>query len=357
MTFYLKKLLTALLLVGPLLALGRPALPFFAGANPAIQYTGRVVEGSAPGRVRYWASGVYWQVRFSGPRCQVLVADEQRYGTSHNYLTLVVDGRRTRLRLRGALDTLTVAENLGAGLHELLVCKDTEAAIGYVEVLGLRCQRLLPPSPRPAHRLECIGNSITCGMGADTAAIGCGRGQWYDQHNAYLAYGPRTARALGAGWQLTCESGIGLVHSCCDKPNLMPQEVFTVDLRPGGLPWNASRYQPDVVTICLGQNDGVQDSVTFCGAYVAFLRTLRHAYPQARLVCLTSPMADERLAAVLRRYLAGVVAAAHAGGDAQVSSYAFVRRYHAGCGNHPSLAEHALIADELTAYLRQLTGW
>ena len=333
-----------------------PPTPFFAADDPRIQYTGRIDFANAR-RPRFWAPGVYITVRFAGPACEIKITDEVRYGMSHNYLDIIVDGVRSRRQLTGQANALVVAADLPNTAHVLTICKDTEAGIGYLEFEGLRCAQLLPPLPRPARRIEFIGNSITCGMGADLTAIACDKGQWYDQHNAYLAYGPRTARALHAEWQLTAESGIGLVHSCCDKPNLMPQEFGTTDLRVGGEKWDFQRYQPDVVTICLGQNDGVQDSVKFCGAYVAFLKTLRAAYPHARLVCLTSPMADARLTAVLRRYLTGVVAAARAGGETRVDSFFFARSYHSGCGAHPDLAEQALIAQELTAFLRTTLHW
>ena len=356
----MKKLLLATLLAVDIGRAGesRPAAKsrFFAADDARMQYTGRIdfIDAKKP---RFWASGVYFTVRFQGPACEVDIADEVRDGTSHNYVEIVVDGVRTRRQLTGKTNTLVVAQGLPDAPHVLTICKDTEALIGYLEFTGLRCAKLLPPPPKPRRKIEFIGNSITCGMGADAAAIPCHTGPWYDQHNAYLAYGPRTARALHAQWQLTAESGIGLLHSCCDKPNLMPQEFATLDLRVGGKPWDFGRYQPDVVTVCLGQNDGVQDSVRFCGAYLAFLKTLRAAYPRARLVCLTSPMADARLTAVLRRYLAGVVAAARAGGEANSGSFFFARSYTSGCDGHPSLTEQELIADELTAYLKTAMQW
>ena len=346
----------ALWALAPRAGQAAPKPQFYAADNPNFQYTGRVDFANRQ-QPRFWAPGVYVTARFKGTSCEVRLADEMLYGTSHNYVAIVLDGQRSRRKLSAKANTLVVGAGLANTEHVLVICKDTEAGIGYLAFEGLTCAQLLPPPPRPAHRIEFIGNSITCGFGADTAAIGCGKGQWYDQHNAYLAYGPRTARALGAEWQLTAESGIGLIHSCCDKPNLMPQEFATTDLRVGGLPWDVQRYQPQVVTICLGQNDGVQDSVKFCGAYVAFLRTLRAAYPQARLVCLTSPMANARLTAVLRRYLTGVVAAARASGDANVDKFFFARSYNGGCGAHPSLAEQALIGNELTAYLKSSLGW
>ncbi|TDN40414.1 acetyl xylan esterase [Hymenobacter sp. UV11] len=354
-----KILLAALLAIVGLPLAGHAAAPkprFFAADNPKIQYTGRVDFSDAK-KPRFWAPGVYLTVRFRGPSCTVQLADEVLYGKSHNYVQVVVDGQESRRKLTGPTNTLVVAEGLANTDHTLIICKDTEAGIGYLEFTGLTCAKLLPPPPRPARKIEFIGNSITCGYGADMAEMPCGKGEWYDQHNAYQAYGPRTARALGAEWHLTAESGIGLIHSCCDKKNLMPQEFATTDLRVGGRPWEVQRYQPDLVTICLGQNDGVQDSVQFCSAYLSFLKTLRADYPKARLVCLTSPMADARLTAVLRRYLTGVVAAAQAGGEQNIDKFFFARSYNAGCGAHPSLAEQTQIGDELTAYLRQSLGW
>ena len=356
MKFSFQLVLLFLALTGPTAGRPAPKLRFYAADNPKIQYTGRVDFANAL-QPRFWAPGVYLTVRFQGPACEVDITDEVLHGTSHNYVQIVVDGVSSRRQLTGRNNTLVVARGLPNAVHTLTVCKNTEALIGYLEFAGLRCAKLLAPPARPARRIEFIGNSITCGMGADMAAVACDQGQWYDQHNAYLAYGPRTARALNAEWQLTAESGIGLVHSCCNKPNLMPQEFATTDLRVGGKAWDFGRYQPDVVTICLGQNDGGRDSVQFCGAYVAFLNTLRAAYPRARLVCLTSPMADARLTATLRRYLAGVAAAARAGGETKVYSFFFARRYTGGCGAHPNLAEQELIAGELTAYLKTALEW
>jgi hypothetical protein len=50
------------------------------------------------------------------------------------------------------------------------------------------------------------------------------------------------------------------------------------------LGWPIIVGQPDVVTICLGQNDGVQDSTAFCSAYLRFIGQLRHVYPNAQLI-------------------------------------------------------------------------
>ena len=332
-----------------------PAEKLFGADNKNLQYIGRV-DLANPKRPRFWSPGVYLTARFTGPGCTLLINDEAA-GKNHNYLHLVVDGKMSRIKLTDKANTVVVATGLRNGPHTLTICKDTESGIGYLEMVGLKCAGLLPPLPLPTRKIEFIGNSITCGMGADASVVPCKTAEWFDQHNAYQAYGPTTARALQAQYYLTAVSGIGLIHSCCDMTVTMPEVFGSLNLRDGTGRWDVARYQPDVVTVTLGQNDGIQDSVKFCRAYVAFLGTLRKAYPAAQLVCLTSPMGNAPLTAVLKRYLTGVVAAANAAGDARVHKFFFSRSYNAGCDAHPSLAEHQLIARELTPYLKKLMSW
>jgi hypothetical protein len=68
-------------------------------------------------------------------------------------------------------------------------------------------------------------------------------------------------------------------------------------------------------------------------------------------------MADSSLTVVLKRYLTAITNQVNAAGDKNVYKYFFSKRYHNGCGGHPDLDEHGLIADELTAYIKQVKGW
>jgi hypothetical protein len=172
-----------------------------------------------------------------------------------------------------------------------------------------------------------------------------------------MSYGPLTSRALDAQWQLTAVAGIGLTKSCCNMDIVMPAVLDKMHLRDNKMPWDFSRYQPDVVTICLGQNDGVVDSTLFCSAYVKFINSVRTHYPKADIICLTSPMANITLNVVLQHYLSSVTAYVNAQGDKKVYKYFFSKRYHNGCGGHPDMAEHTQIADELTTYIKQIEGW
>jgi lysophospholipase L1-like esterase len=333
------------------------ALPLIEADNPAIQYTGRI-DFSQPKRPRFWSPGVYIQAKFTGTACDVLLHDERLYGTSHNFVEIAIDDQPSkRIELMAADNALPVAENLSDGPHTLTICKDTEAGIGYLDFIGLHCAGLVPLPKPPKRKIEFIGDSITAGAGMDTSEIPCGSGQWYDQHNAYRSYGPTTARHLNAQWHLSAVAGIGLIHSCCDMKITMPQVFDKLNQRENTQPWDFSRYQPDVVTICLGQNDGVQDTTTFCDAYVHFIERVRVAYPKADIVCITSPMGDPTLTTFLQDNLTKVVAQMHQSGDMKVHSFFFSQRYHKGCGDHPNMEEHQSIANELTTYLKKTLHW
>jgi lysophospholipase L1-like esterase len=319
---------------------------FFKADNPLIQYTGRI-DFTDPAAPRFWQPGVYIQLKFKGSHCTILMDDE-----AHNYLAIQVDNLPAkRFQTTGKHNLIKLTDKLDNGAHTLTICKNTEAGIGYLQFMGVQCEALLPLKTKPVRKIEFIGNSITCGTGSDESLYPCGQGQWYDQHNAWMSYGPVTARALHAQWQLASVSGIGLIHSCCNMPFAMPQVYDKINMRGDSLKWDF-KYQPDVVAVCLGENDGIQDSVVFCTAYKQFINTIKQHYPKATIICLSSPMADKELNPVLRRNILAVVK-----NNKNVYHYFFSKQYGHGCGGHPDLKEHTLMAAELTNYIRKIKKW
>ncbi len=339
-----------------LLAFGLHEPKFFPANDAHIQYMGRV-DLSVPRAPRFWSPGVVVRWRFAGRSCRVVLRDQVLGGNDHNYIEIAVEGELPlRLKLSGADTTLTIRAATD-GEHVVSLCKDTESGIGWLECRGVYAEALLTPPALPERKIECIGNSITAGTGMDLSVIPCGKGEWYDQHNAWMSYGAQTARMLNAQWHLTAVAGIGLIHSCCKMDIVMPQVFDKMDLRDDSGSWDFRRYIPDVVTVCLGQNDGIQDSTVFCNAYVRFIGDIRRRYPAAQIVCLTSPMGDKTLTDAQKRYLTGIVGALRSSGDLRVSSYFFSRQFSHGCGGHPDLQEHGVIAAELAGYLRKIMGW
>lgn len=357
----MKKIFFLLLLIIGIsfLSKARSVSNFYPADDARINYVGRV-DFSDPKKPKMWASGAYIVIRFKGTYCDVKLNDEVIYGMVHNYIEVKLDDTPAfRMQLKAKENTISLVKNLRDKEHTLVICKNTESENGYLELIGFNCDKLLNPPPAKKRKMEFIGDSITCGFGADESEIKCGEkgSQWYDQHNAYFAYGPNTARNLNADYHLSSVSGIGLVHSCCDKKILMPQVYDKINMAKNELTWDFTRYQPDVVTICLGQNDGVQDSALFCGAYVKFAKTLRSYYPKAKLIFLSSPMADATLKAALVKYILAVKTSLIAEGEKNIGSYFFEKQAKKGCGSHPSLEEQQEMAIALTRYMKEEMHW
>ncbi len=332
-------------------------LRYFAPNHDRIRYMGRI-DFSNPQLPRFWQPGVTVSFRFSGEEALIYVQDEQLWGTNQNYLELIVDGREVRLQTQGRRDTISVKQYLSPGkIHSVILCKNTEANIGYLEFAGISCERLLKPGKPFKRRIECIGNSITCGASADLSGIPCGKGKWQDQHNAWLSYGSVMSRTLKADFHLSSVSGIGLIRSCCNLEILMPRVYDKVNMRNDTIQWDFSRYQPDLVTVCLGQNDGIQDSARFVSNYILFVKRIRAYYPQAKILLLSSPMADTRLREFHRSSIRAVVEQQTGEGERKIRFHVFEKSYIGGCDYHPSVEEHAQIAAELVPVIQSFMKW
>jgi hypothetical protein len=337
-------------------AKAKEQLIFYPANNSNIQYVGRI-DFSNPQLPRFWQPGVYVNIKFKGSSCKVILNDEILWGKNHNYLEIVIDGKAKRIQTKQMTDTILIAENLSDGIHDLTICKNTESNIGYVEMVGVLCEKLLKPTVEPTRKIEFFGNSITCGASSDMSEIPCGKGVWHDQHNAYMAYGPVMARAFNAQYHLSSVSGIGLMHSCCGMKIIMPQVFDKVNMSSDTIAYDFNKYIPDLVTICLGQNDGIQDSTIFCNNYIAFIKQLRVYYPKADIVCLSSPMADGNLKNYMVKCLSSIVDYLNKEGDKKIQKFVFAKHYTSGCDSHPSVDEHTLIANELIPFIKNIKHW
>jgi lysophospholipase L1-like esterase len=340
----------------------------FKPDNPFIQYTGRI-DFRDPEKPRLSGAGSYIQFKCRGSSCDILLEDQNLYN-NHNYISVVIDGNYQG-RIRVSKDNLKyqLAKDLDDKDHIVLVCKATEAQIGYVDFLGLLCAEILPFENSNKRKIEFIGNSITCGMGLDLAEIPCDSAQWYDQHNAYLAYGPLVARQLQADWLLSSVSGIGITHNWNSPGPTMP-EVYRntfLDTNSASL-WDVRAYTPDMVSICLGTNDFSDgdgtyervplDSAGFVGDYINFLKYIRSRYPEASICCLTSPMHSGEKSIRLRSYLVTITEYMNkVEKDDKIYLFTFSRFYTNGCSWHPDKEDHQKMAEELLPFYKKVMGW
>ncbi|NTS40329.1 GDSL family lipase [Flavisolibacter sp. BT320] len=303
--------------------------------------------------------------RFEGRECRILVSLPS--WLPHNYLQYELDGQYMGRLKVSAKDTAVWIFAGNEGPHTVWLYKATEAHTGPVFIQRIEAKNVTALQRPSAPLIEFIGNSITCGAAADPSEVPCGTGVYHDQHNAYLAYGPRVARALGANFLLSSVSGIGVYRNWNSNGPTMPQVYEKTDFQQGSnLSWNFATYSPAIVAIALGTNDLSRgdgkterppfDSAQFIGNYIKFVQQVQGKYPAAQVVLLSSPMAN----GAAREFLQACLTAVKAGADAAqphskpLALFFFEPMQASGCTGHPSVAEHGRMAESLLPFFRKL---
>lgn len=247
--------------------------------------------------------------------------------------------------------------------HFLSIYKDTEASNGTIIFRGISAKKLAPVEQEEKPLIEFIGNSITCGMGADTRDISCDEGEWFDQHNAYLAYGPRVARALDANFELSCVSGMGMYRNWNDEDQpVMPDVYSNLYLNnDNSLKKSRTTKAPEVVSIALGTNDlslgdgikerGAFDAEKFTSSYINFVEEIINQYPQATIALLSSPMVGEQEKVFLNKALQAIKQHFD---DRTVHVFTFTEITPNGCGYHPDIYDHEEMSEQLIPFFKNL---
>jgi lysophospholipase L1-like esterase len=312
------------------------------------------------------SSAVHFGFNFEGSECKVYASHAWKGG--HNYIQYELDGDyQKRIRVEGDAMQPIVISAAKAGKHTVWIYKATEAHTGAVVIQKITGQNIKPLETPSAPIIEFIGNSITCGAAADASETPCGKGEYHDQHSAYMAYGPQVAKALHANFIVSSVSGIGIYRNWNSDGPTMPQVYEKVDFQANNLnQWNFETYKPKVVSIALGTNDfsrgdGIKkrlpfDSSAFISAYVKFVQLIKTKYPAARIAILSSPMVggDDRL--LLQACLATIKQHVDAlyRSDKPVAMYFFEPMQPHGCSGHPSVDDHKVLAKELTPFFKAL---
>ncbi len=313
---------------------------------------------------------------FSGNRCEVKLKSLENH---HNWVAIEVDGKyEGRIKIEAGearnypISMINKNESLQLNSdtvsHIITIYKATEASNGGVLFNGddLITEELAPQTKKK--KIEFIGNSITCGYGADETEIPCGKGEWYDQHNAYMAFGPMLSRNLGVDYMLSSVSGIGMYrnwNSENQEESNMPDVYQNLYLDKNINKPFSNDYQPDLVSICLGTNDlsegdGIKNRIPFnedkfISNYIEFVKMIYNRYPETHIVLLSSPMLSNEKNALLINCLNKIKAEFNTDSlHKSIEIFQFKPMIPAGCDYHPSMEDHARMAEELEPFIRNM---
>ena len=320
-----------------------------------IQYTGRI-NFSNPESPLFVYPATQIAVRISGTG----LAMKAKPG-SGQFMVTVDNGEARKINFTDTDSVITLVKGLPAGQHTVKVMLAIEGYEKRPEFRGLLLDsgtRLLKAPQRPKHRIEFIGNSITCGYGSEA------KSQWvhysYDNSNHYYSYAAILARELNAEEMCVARSGIGVYRNYGghEEGQTMTRWYDYTCLYDSTQLWDFATYRPNVICVNLGTNDlktQPHDVNLFREAYMQFARHLHSVQPQAKLVLLTGTMLKGDALNECTSVLDSVARVLRAEG---VSVYRFDMTpidgsLGWGASWHPSMRQHQLMAQELTAFLRR----
>lgn len=319
----------------------------FTGTKADITLLGDNVAGSSWGEGSYCRIGIYANDK--------LVSDE-----------LI----KEKTKIITAFQSYTV-QKVTIRIVKLSESASSTVGIGKIKVTA---KGKIKPTVAKAHRIEFIGDSITCGYGVDdndanhtfTTAT----------ENITKTYAYKTAHTLNADYSMVAYSGYGIVSGYTTNGKINDKKLlptyydkvgfsygsFNSMIKPDTLPWDFKSFQPDCIVINLGTNDAsycksdVKRQEEYTKSYVAFLKQVREKNPNAKILCTLGMMGDNLYPCMVN----AVEQYRNETKDNNVYSMKFdveIASDGYGASWHPSEKTHTKAADKLITEVRKIMNW
>ena len=383
--------------------------------DPCVQYFGRWDLTTAPEAPTAAWSATYLKMKFTGTGVSIKL----NTSSSIAFYSSIDGGTWTRVDATCEPETniescrnrnFRLATGLASGTHELAFYRASEGGYGMHDVLGYVVENgtIAVPNAPSARKIECMGNSITAGLGAD------GVGSEYAHDNTLTAWCVQTALKLGADWSVVAHSGQGMYKNLDQFGGYAGQteygHIITMYdeyrwthfpawsiVPPHDWSYNAASAReqwhfqdiPDVAIFAIGTNDFINISqnssvgmmtdaaarqqaaneylAAFKAKYDDFLNFVRSKYPKNRTTVFVhgTILNDDQ---VMHSYSLGnntlrqLVAERAAAGDDRIffidpAGWLTQASDFSGDWTHPTAAGHQIIANNVSAIVREKMGW
>lgn len=336
--------------------------PHVALDNPQLKYTGRTMVNVGEVWLDWSACGVEMTVMGG-------TVEAQLYGVNLGegarvYMGVYIDGVRTKtFYLENGLNWYTLAENLPKNTVSVIqLVRLTEASMGKASLFDLKVTGKLVgrPANKP-HKIEWIGDSLTCGYGVLEEGSASFKASTEDVTKTFAWL---CSKSLQADISVVGASGYSIAYNYDGGKEYRMPEVFPYYnsiSRDVYTPWDYSLFQPDLVVINLGTNDASgwhgseEGAVLIREKTKAFLTALRAAYPKATL-CWMYGFCTNEYGDVLRQTVEQFAAT---DGNAAYLTVPLqnVPKNGIGADGHPNVLSNKDCADNLTPKLKKLMNW
>jgi lysophospholipase L1-like esterase len=349
----------------------------FKATDPYVKIIGRSYYYNEVLWLALSGSGV--EFSFYGKKAEITVKGDNIASSHTNQarIGIYVNGKRIiEDQVKQPLKTYTVFQSDTNENVTVRIIKLSEAAMSTVGIEGITVDatRGIKPTTENLHKIEFIGDSITCGYGVD------------DENELHpfstatedvtKAYAYQTAQALQANYSMVSYSGYGIITGYTETDqklisHLVPDYYEKVGksegrfdgiLEPQSISWDFNKFVPDLIVINLGTND---DSYTkddadrqaeYAERYVEFLKLVRQNNSHAVLLCTLGIMGD-RLYPYVEQAVSDYTQET---GDTNIAAMRFDGQLAAdgyGADWHPSKVTHHKAAEKLIAQIKELMKW
>lgn len=259
---------------------------------------------------------------------------------------------------------------------EVQIVKLSECAMSTfgIESLMIDETAQICAMPNKSHKIEFIGDSITCGYGVDMNDPSVGFQT--NTQDVTKAFAYLTAQNLNADYSMVCFSGYGVVSGYTDTDeknvtSLVPTYYEKVgfsyarpmkELKLEEQKWDFSKYVPELIVVNLGTNDASyckeykERMEEYIVCYVDFLKIIRKNNPDATIIT-TLGLMGQSLYPSLERAIECYTAQTR---DKNIFSVLLdEQKVQAGyvSDSHPSAQSHQQAADTLTKAIQTILGW
>ncbi|MCR5204518.1 MAG: lipase [Lachnospiraceae bacterium] len=346
--------------------------------DSSVKYIGRSVLFNDTLLLSLSGSGIEFEYTGKGLTVTFIGGEAARTpDNEENYARIGIyeNGIRTRdFALNTGEMSVRIAESSETKTSVIRIIKLSECAMSIMGVRPLEISdgESVKPTSAKELKVEFIGDSITCGYGVDDPNPLHDFKTSTEDVTKGFAY--KTASDLDIDYSMFSISGYGIISGYTDNPEIRHDEqLIPTFYRSMGLsydrmegipatqdiPWDFSKYVPDLVVLNLGTNDDSycgddkERQAEFALLYIDFLKTIRRLNEKAYIVCAFGLMGT-RLFTVICSAVDNYIEET---GDTRISTVRLPEQDASvgyGANYHPLESEHRKAADTLVPVLKEL---
>ena len=337
---------------------------FFAASSPEYTYEGRILPQHDVVRMEY--PGTKVRVCFTGSKVWARLKCNAGYYVAEIDSMPAVKISTVDSSANNETALYCLAGSLPGGKHQLSLTLVSEGLFDHPAFYGLQLEPgdSISRAPEKPHRIDFIGNSITCAYGVEA------RNQFEtfsdSTSNFSLGYAGLVAKAFDASSMVVARSGIGMYRNYngpADGDEWPMPRVYEQTFVSESPLWHFKDGQPDVLCVNLGTNDfsvGEYDAQMYEKAAFDFIFHLRQRNPQSKIVLLTGCMLQPPRLNVQKNALNNVEEKLKSNGVSLIYRLDMEPQDGTlgyGADWHPSRRQQQKMARELTSFIEEITGW